>query len=124
MIPGSNLLNMALSVINTQTVQYYKAKSRTLNAVGQYVTSYDDPINVAGSFQPVPRTLYEKYGLDLQKDYFTFYVSQDLIDIQRDVSPDQIVFNSKTYQCLSANDWFEMDGWVGILCVLINGQAS
>ena len=42
MIPGSNLLNMALSVIAKQTVAYYQANGRALNAVGQYVTTFND----------------------------------------------------------------------------------
>lgn len=123
-VPGSNLLNLALSVIAKQTLTYYQATGRTLNAVGQEITTYASPVTVMGSFQPVPRILYEKYGLDFQKSYFTFYASVNLIDIQRDVSADQIAFGSQRYQCLSSNDWFAVDGWKGILCVLIAGAAS
>jgi hypothetical protein len=124
MIPGSNLLNMALTIIAKQTISYTRAIGRTVNNIGQYVTNYASPVNIVGSFQPVPRAMYELYGLDFQKSYFTFYSSNDLIDIQRDVSADQISFNSQTYQCLSSNDWFAIDGWVGILCVLISGDAN
>ena len=27
-----------------------------------------------GSWQPVPRALMIEYGLDLQRDYYTFYI--------------------------------------------------
>lgn len=124
MIPGSNILKQALSIIASQTISYYKATGRSLNAIGQYITTYASPVSILGSFQPVPRTLYQVYGLDFQKSYFTFYTSTNLIDVQRDVSPDKIVFNSQTYQCISNNDWFAIDGWVGMLCVLITGAAD
>lgn len=125
MIPGSNLLNTALSVISKQFLTYYQANGRTVNAVGQYVTSFVSPApQIAGSFQPVPRSRYEYNGLDFQKDYFVFYVSKDLIDIQRDVSTDELGFGSQRYQCISATPWIAIDGWVEMLCVLITGQAN
>lgn len=119
MIPGSNLLNMAFSVIAKQTIIYYKYVGRTLNDIGQDITEYDTGTILLGSFQPVPKQLYELYGLDLQKEYFTFYVSANLLDIERNVSGDQIAFKGQRYQCESNNDWFKIDGWKGILCVHI-----
>jgi hypothetical protein len=119
MIPGSNLLNMALTVIAKQTISYYRAVSRSLNSVGQDVTVYAGVVSIVGSFQPVPRQLYEQYGLDFQKSYFTFYTSNNLIDVQRDVSADRIAFQGLLYQCESNNDWYGEDGWKGVLCVLI-----
>lgn len=119
MIPGANVLNMALSVIAKQTVIYYQYISRTLNNVGIEVGNYDTGVPLAGSFQPVPRNLYNQFGLDLQRDYFTFYVSANLLDLGRDVSGDQIEFNGIRYQCESDNDWFAIDGWKGVLCVRV-----
>lgn len=116
-IPGQNLLNMCLTVIQQQTIQYYQDTGRTLNAIGQDVTTYASPINLVGSWQPVPRKLYIVYGLDLQKDYFTFYTSNNLLDITRDVSGDQVAFKGRRYQVESDNDWYQLDGWKGVLCV-------
>ncbi len=116
-IPGINLLNMALTIIAKQTVSYYQFISRSLNSVGQDIAVYASPINLVGSWQPVPRHLYEIYGLDLQKDYFTFYSSNNILDIQRDISGDQLVFMGKRYQVESSNDWYQLDGWKGMLCV-------
>lgn len=118
-VPGSNLLSIALTVINRQIVTYYRALPRTVNSVGQWVTTYDTPLDVRGSFQAVPRNLYAAYGLDFQKSYYTFYTLNDIIDLQRDVSNDQIVFNSQRFQCESNNDWFAVDKWKGVLCCLI-----
>jgi hypothetical protein len=124
MIPGQNLLNMAFRIIAKETVIYYKAIGRTLNAIGQDVTEYAEGIILTGSFQPVPRKVYELYGLDLQKSYYTFYASKDIFDISRDVSGDQIAFNSQRFQCESNNDWFAIDGWKGVLCVFIGDDAA
>ena len=116
-IPGMNLLNMALTVIQRQTVQYYQYSGRSLNAVGQDVTTYLSPVDIVGSWQPVPRNLYMVYGLDLQKDYYTFYTSNNVLDVTRDVSGDQVAFKGRRYQVESENDWYQLDGWTGVLCV-------
>jgi hypothetical protein len=118
-VPGSNLLKQALTVIAAQTITYYQALTRTVNTVGQWVTPYAEPVSIRGSFQAVPRNLYQQYGLDFQKDYYTFYSLNDIMDIKRDVSNDQIEFNGLRYQCESNNDWFAVDKWKGILCCLI-----
>lgn len=120
MIPGSNLLNMALSVIASQAVDYYKFLSRSVNSIGMDVAVYDDPVEILGSFQVVPRNLYEKYGLDFNKFYATFYTSSDIIDVQRNVSGDQIQFNNARWQCESSNDWYAVDGWKGMLLARID----
>lgn len=116
-IPGQNILNMALQIIARQTIQYYQYQNRSLNQIGQDLTLYSNPINITGSWQPVPRKLYIVYGLDIQKDYFTFYTSNNILDITRDVSGDQVAFMGRRYQVESDNDWFQLDGWKGILCV-------
>lgn len=117
MIPGQNLLNMTLRVIAQQTVQYYRFVSRSLNAVGQDIAVYASVITIVGSWQAVPRNLYITLGLDLQKDYYTFYTSNNVLDVTRDVSGDQIVFMGRRYQIESGNDWYQMDGWKGLLCI-------
>jgi hypothetical protein len=123
-IPGQNLLNMALTVIAKQALTYYKFAGRSLNSVGQDITTYDPPITIYGSFQPVPRALYQQYGLDLQKEYYVYYTSNNTVDVQRDVSGDQIAFNGRRYQCESNTEWFRLDGWNGILCVYIGADVA
>ena len=117
MIPGANLLNMAFSLIARQSVTYLKYVSRAVNAVGQDVSVYAPAVTLSGSLQPVPKRLYQTYGLDLQKEYVTFYASADILDVNRDVSGDQITYVGRKYAVVSANDWFSQDGWVGVLCV-------
>ena len=117
--PGSNLLKQALTVIFPQVINYYAASGRSVNSVGQYVTTYAAGQLIRGSFQAVPRKLYMSYGLDLQKSYFTFYTLNNMIDIERDVSNDQLTYNGLRYQVESDNDWFAQDGWKGVLCCYI-----
>lgn len=123
-VPGSNLLLQALTVINPQYVTYYEVTGRTINSVGQFETSYAEGVTIRGSFQAVPKTLYQAYGLDLQKSYYTFYTLNNLIDIIRDVSNDQLSYDGKRYQCESNNDWFAQDGWKGVLCCYISTDGD
>ena len=119
MIPGVNLLNMALTVIAKQPVIYYRDAGRVQNIVGQDITVYDTPVEILGSWQAVQKNLYKEWGLDLQKDYYVFYTSNPLIDVGRDVSGDQIALNGQRFQCESTVNWYPMDGWVGVLCIHI-----
>lgn len=123
-IPGSNILNMALSVIAKTTVQYYEAVARPLNNIGQNFTQYAPAVNIIGSFQPVPRALYMTLGLDFQKTYFRLFTSNNVVDIGRDVSSDQISFQGRRYQCESSTPWFGLDGWVEVLCIDIGEQLD
>lgn len=117
MIPGINVLNLALTVIARQTLAYYRNTSYTIGATYKPKPVYASPVNIQGSFQPVPRRLYQQFGLNFQKEYFSFYVSENLVDVGRDEAGDQVVFNNKRYLCESVTDWFNIDGWVAMLCV-------
>lgn len=118
-IPGANILASALSIIAQQPFQYFAFQSRTPNSIGQDVTTYTPPVTLRGSVQPVPRTMYQSYGLDFQRNYINVYVSQAITDIARDVSGDQIVFQCNTYQCISKTPWVGIDGWDAVLAVQV-----
>lgn len=125
MIPGSNVLKSALRIIGKQTVSYYRYLNSTTNALGIKVSNYDTAISITGSLQPVDRKLYEKNGLDFQKVYYIFYTMNHLMDLYRNQAGDKIVFNGKTLKCESSPaDWFAIDGWTGILCVLVEGSNA
>lgn len=119
----TNILNLALSVFTPQVFEHHACTGRVTNAIGLDVSSYADPVELTGSVQAVPRNRYEQYGLDLNKNYITVYTSEDVLDVQRDISGDQISFNGKRYQVMSANDWRAMDGWQGLLCVEIGLES-
>lgn len=121
MVPGSNLLAQALRIIAPQSFQYYQFLTRSTQPNGQYVATYAAPVDLFGSVQAVPRNIYEQMGLNFQRNYKIFYVSKNVIDIERDVSGDIVNFDDKTYQCVSVTEWFSVDGWDAILCVQIPG---
>lgn len=122
MIPGSNLLAQALTVITPSECLLYSQTGRTLNSIGQWVSTYADPVAVLASVQAVPRSVYKMMGLDWQKSYVQFY-SVDLIqDLARDRSGDMLEWNGRRYEIQSKNDWRPMDGWSGIVGVDV-GEA-
>ncbi|WP_197335302.1 phage collar protein [Ralstonia solanacearum] len=66
MIPGSNLLGLALSVIGKQRVEYFRYIGRKTNDIGDDVSVYADPVPMFGSVQAVDRNMYQYLGLDFQ----------------------------------------------------------
>ena len=119
MIPGSNLLLRAARLIGMTKVQYLKDMGRTTNEIGLDVTNYATPVDIMGSLQAVPRSVYQAYGLDFQKNYLMFYTTADVIDLARDVSGDMLQYGGKKYQLVSETDWMQIDGWTGVLCVQV-----
>lgn len=119
MIPGSNLLKMAFRLIAQQAFDYYAFAGRITSEYGLLISTYEMPVAFSGSVQPVPRNLYMNNGLDFQKNYVTFFLPKNAIDIDRDVSGDLFFFNGGTYQCLSRTNWFSQDGWEAMLAVEI-----
>lgn len=122
-IPGSNLLKTAFRIIAQQTVQYYANTGRTSNQIKQYIPTFAEPVALKGNVQPVPRNKYVQFGLNLNRDYITFYVIKNVLDLERGVAGDRLTFNNRAFQAQSSNDWFAVDGWVGVICVDI-GLAS
>lgn len=119
MIPGANVLQMAMSVLGKQCVQYYNFLSRATNSIGQDVATYSGPVPIQASVQPVPRNLYEQYGLPFDRYYVNVYVPQSVLDVSRDVSGDALQYNGNYYQVLSKTDWFQQDGWVAVLAIQV-----
>lgn len=124
MIPGSNLMARAVRLIAQNKLSYQRFVSRTTNEIGLDVPEYEDAVDILGSIQPVPRQLYQQYGLDFQKRYVNLYAQIDVIDITRDVSGDLVTFAGRTYQLLSATDWFNIDGWAAVLCVEVENDGQ
>jgi hypothetical protein len=120
MIPGGNILGMALRAIKRQSFKYYAFNGRELNDTGLYVASYKAPVVVSGSVQPVPRNLYQVNGLDFQKNYWNFFLERAVLDVARDVSGDQMEIYDIRFQCLSRTPWASVDGWDQVLCVQVD----
>ena len=110
---------MALSVIASQQIVYLAYVSRSVNSIGLYEDVYASPVTVFGSIQPVPRTLMQTLGLDLQKQYVNIFVPQDVVDIARDITSDKFQFSGKTYKGISLTAWHSVDGWSEILAIMV-----
>lgn len=123
MTPGSNLLEDAFDAIDTIEVQHLAYGSRVENAVGQWVTTYADPVVVEASVQAVPRSAYVELGLDFQKQFVQVFANISVNDVARDVTGDRFILDDGLlYQVASQIDWFTHDGWVGVLCVRVTGE--
>ena len=118
-VPGANVLRKAFNAVARDRLQYYNAIGRTSNSAGQDVTEYAEGKTIRGSFQPIQKNKYVHLGLDLQKSYFYLYISKNYIDLQRDVSADQLGFQGQRFQMQSTADWYHIDGWLQIRCVMI-----
>jgi hypothetical protein len=120
MIPGSNLLNRAMRLIQFTPISYYQWKTRTLNSARQWVATYMPPVTVQASVQAVARNTYVQLGLDLQRNYVNVFVSKDVVDLARDVSGDQFVFDNRLFQIETQTSWFLRDGWAEAMAVEVS----
>lgn len=117
MIPGADLLAMALSVIEPTAVQYYAFASRTPNAVGVQVATYAEPVTVKGSVQAVPLAEFEKFGLDLAREYVTMFAQFDMQNAGRDRANDYFVWRGQRWDIVQVTAWHAIDGWSEVLAI-------
>ena len=121
MIPGQNIFRIASSAIGLQSVVWKKYTGRTISDVGIETATYDAGTTIQASVQLVSRSVYEQFGLDLQRNYVMVYTASDMGDLERGISPDIITWGGSTYQIESnQSDWYMVDGWNGYLAVKID----
>lgn len=119
MIPGSNLLQMAMGPIARQSVQWSAWQSRVVNEAGDWVSTFADPVTITGSMQPVDRKLYQQLGLSLSRDYSTLWTSADVRVTDEDREGDKVLWAGAIWQAESDRDWRPADGWRKVLCVKV-----
>jgi hypothetical protein len=118
MIPG-NLLNKAMRLTGSTTIQWYGQPTTVLNEIGLLVSTYADPVPVQASVQPVPRTMMQFLGLDANKEYVMVYASTKMDDLARGRPGDQFQYSAYMYQIMSNTEWFPINGWNGTMAVKI-----
>lgn len=118
-VPGSNLLKLALSVQGVQWVLWAQDLGRVTNAAGKDVTTYGFPVAVPGSFQPMSRGRVVIQGWDINKHYATFYAAEPLKPVGRGVSGDQFAYDGWLWQAEDGQDWYRQDGWSSIVVVRV-----
>jgi hypothetical protein len=121
-----NLLGIALTVIPSQTVMFYKATGRTKTPAGFWQPVFAAGVGVEiGSVQAVARSKYQILGLELSKKYVTWFVPRvAVVSLERDTSGDQFEYNGARYQTESVTDWEAQDGWLEVLAIKIEGAPD
>lgn len=123
-VPGSNLLAAALTVIQRQVFQYIAFEGRTLDGIGYQDVSYAAPVSAYGSTQPASHESLVQLGLDLTKKYMNIFLPRDVQDVDRGSAGDQFIINDQRWQALLKTPWFGFDGWDQVLCVEIPNNNS
>lgn len=123
MIPGSNLLAQAMTLIGRQTVTYLPAPGLggyTVGPSGLVAEAPRVPETVPGcSVQPVPRARYNDLGLDFTREYVEVWMPRNVRGVERTRAPDQLVWGGTQYAVESVTQWHGMDGWSRALCVAL-----
>jgi|ERR1051326_5127332 hypothetical protein len=115
-----NLLNKALSIIPSQTVQWKKFKERLESPTGKPISVYDPPVNIVGSWQAVDTNTMQQLGLSMDKVHRQLYTSNLVEGIQRGEGADRIIADGYEYEVVGNTDWYNQDGWVRIIATRQN----
>ncbi len=118
-VPGSNLLNMALRAIQpTRGVTVQKFLGEAENDYGKTVPTYADAIPLINcSVQAVPFRDIQQMGLTLGKTYVKVISNLSLHGAYRGGQGDRILWNGYAFTVLEATNWIVQDGWVRIIAV-------
>ena len=114
-----NLLAATQTVIGKQAYQLKKYVGRTRNAAGFYVSEFSDPIDMAGSVQPIRATQYKAMGLDFKKAYIKIYDVNLINAMNRDKNADQVIYDGYIWHVAEDTAWFLSGGWNYVMCVRI-----
>lgn len=117
MIPGINLLSIALGAIASQSGEWLRFIGNTQNSQGQDIPEYAPAQVVTGSLQSTDAKTVQDMGLDVTAKYRTFYSSHPIAITDRETSPDLLIFYGRKYQVAGEVDWINQDGWKGVVLV-------
>ncbi len=118
-----NVLSLAQRLVTPQSVQLKRWIGTQKNAALVLSPVYAEAVPIAANVEPVDRTVYQAFGLDLQKDYIWLYSTVPLRDLERDKAPDIILWSNQTWNVESNTDWQDVNGWKGSLCVAVGATA-
>jgi hypothetical protein len=116
-IPSSDILEDALMVIDTDTVQYYSYYSDVTNDAGIVIPTYLNPIDVDGSLQAMPLSQVEKLGYDMSREYVVFFAQMPMYEASRDRGADYFTFNENRYSIVNVTNWHMIDGWAEVTAI-------
>ena len=103
-----NVLARALRIIPKQQVTYKKFKRVVVNALGNQVNEYYQPITVEGSIQPTDQDTLYKLGIANTGDIYTVFLRGNAVSIAQIQSNDVIVgANKQEYNIFRADIWID-----------------
>lgn len=117
LVPGMNLLGVALGAIRGQLVGYHAWEGRAPDPKGILKDVFAARVEIPGSMQPVSRDRVQFLGLDASKSYATLYAPGVAHPVSRDRGADKFDFNGRMYAAEGKTDWTAQDGWNGVLLV-------
>lgn len=117
MIPGSNILALALSVIQPTSIEYYSFVSRQLNSIGLEESTFSAPEVIKGSVQAMPLAEYNNLGLDLSREYVTLFAQKDMHNSGRDRENDYFMWDGYRWDVVNVTAWKAIDGWSQVIAV-------
>lgn len=119
MIP-KNLLDMALSVLPKNEVEWERFDRIETDDRGKEVPKYQRPVKVTGSWQSVSANTIQQLGLSAEKQYRMFYASKPITSLVNKTSPDIVTYNGESYEAVgNSADWYDQNGWKGVLLVKV-----
>lgn len=114
-----NLQALASAVIPQQTVLHHRFIGNVTNDMGYKVPSYDEPVEITGSLQPMTAQDVTKLGLDFRQVHATFYTSASVALAGEGTQPDRIEYGSKLYEVIGVTDLKTQDGWAQYVLVAV-----
>lgn len=123
----NNLLKLALKVIPGESYEYLKYEGEQVNALGIKVPTYADAQTItsdSGIVQSPENSVYQQLGLSLDKNYKIFYGAVDIQGNEEQPQPDRFIYKDKTYETIRNSNWFDYDGWSGVLAVEIKRDRN
>lgn len=114
----SNLLKKANRLIPFEKIVFQKWTGNTFQD-GIAVPTFAEGVEFSASVQPVRTEIYEKLGLDFQKDYVTVHASVQMNGTDKQATPDRMVYDGYIWNVQKSNNWFKYDGWSSAVFVRI-----
>lgn len=114
----SNLLKRANRLIPFEKIVFQKWTGNTFQE-GIAVPTFAEGVELSASVQPVRTEIYEKLGLDFQKDYVTVHASVQMNGTDKQATPDRMIYDGFVWNVQKSNNWFSYDGWSSAVFIRI-----
>ena len=106
-----NVLSSAFNLLPHEEIELIRPKKKEINAAGLYEITYNEPVTIEASVQPVPISIYGNLNLDFNKKYYYVHTLEQLVSIDTQCAPDRLRFRGKLYEVHELTDWFVKYGW-------------